>query len=49
MFVDAVLDGGSVWSCYLCPTCEEVTSNLEWDDEFGFGNLRDDALELENG
>lgn len=49
MFVEAIADGGSVWSCYLCRTCKEIVSHLAWDDEFGFGDLRDDALELEKG
>lgn len=35
------------WTCYLCESCIKVCQELEWDDEFGFSDLRDRALELE--
>lgn len=36
------------WTCYLCPSCQEVKQHLEWNDEFGYGELREEALEYEN-
>ena len=35
------------WICYLCQTCIRVEGNLQYGDEFGFSELRTDALELE--
>lgn len=35
------------WTCYLCMTCLEVAKGFRWGDEFGFGDLRDSALERE--
>lgn len=43
----AVVDGGHMWTCYLCATCQTVCCDLDWGDEFGYGELRDQALELE--
>ena len=43
----AVVDGGSVWTCYLCKTCVDVSQELNWNDEYGFGELRERALEVE--
>lgn len=37
----------TVWTCYLCPTCIEITSLMRWGDEFGYGDLREEALEKE--
>lgn len=36
------------WSCYLCRTCLKVEAELypTW-DEYGFGELRERALEIE--
>lgn len=47
MRMDAIADGGIVWNCYLCDTCDEIADGFEYGDEFGFMDLRDDALELE--
>ncbi len=41
-----VIDNG-LWSCYLCPTCQEITSLMKYEDEYGFGDLREYALEKE--
>lgn len=41
-----VIDG-KPWTCYLCETCVEVSSELGWYDEYGFGDLRERALEFE--
>lgn len=46
MKCDAVVDD-SLWSCYLCATCEGIASEMDWWDEFGHGDLRDDALKRE--
>lgn len=47
MVVDVVAEDGHVWNCYLCKTCEGITREMRWGDEFGFGDLRDEALEVE--
>jgi hypothetical protein len=41
------IDGDNAWTCYLCLTCVEVGSNMQYGDTFGYADLRDDALELE--
>lgn len=46
MTVDVVIDDG-IWNCYLCDTCKEITLDMEPWDEFGHGDLRDEALERE--
>ena len=38
---------GKPFSCYLCETCYSITQTMRWDDEFGYGDLRDEALERE--
>lgn len=38
---------GTLWTSYLCPTCIEITSLMRWGDEFGYGDLREEALEKE--
>ena len=38
---------GTAWTCYLCPTCIEITSLIHWCDDFGYGDLREEALEKE--
>lgn len=43
----AYADGGTVDSYYLCETCTAIASEMGFDDEFGFGDLRDEALERE--
>ena len=42
-----VVDGGDAWSCYLCQTCVDVSQELDFGDEYGFGELRERALEIE--
>lgn len=45
---EAVENGGSVFTAYMCPSCEDYIQNeLPPFDEFGFGDLRDSVLELE--
>lgn len=43
---DFVVDT-TAWSCYLCETCEKITYKMNYDDEFGYGELREEALEME--
>ena len=38
---------GTAWTCYLCPTCIEITSLMHLGDDFGYGELREEALERE--
>ena len=47
MRLDVVVDAGTAWNCHLCKTCVEVTNEMEFGDEFGFGDLFYDALEIE--
>lgn len=42
------LDGGTVFSYYLCETCNKISSEMHYGDEYGFGDFRDEALEREN-
>lgn len=45
---EAIEDGGSVFTAYLCKSCEAyVQKHLHPFDEFGFGDLRDGVLEME--
>lgn len=39
---------GELWTSYLCSTCQKITQNMRWGDEFGFGELRETALEAEH-
>ena len=39
---------GTLWTCYLCESCQKASSELGWQDEYGFGDLRERALEIEN-
>lgn len=45
---ESIADGGTVWTCYLCQTCQSITSEMRYDDEFGYGDLREEALERES-
>ena len=46
---EAVADGGSVFTAYMCPSCEEyIINELPPYDEFSFGALRDSVLEMES-
>lgn len=42
----AVIDDGA-WTCYLCETCLSITQKMRYGDEFGHGDLREEALEIE--
>ena len=33
--------------CYLCESCQKASSELGWQDEYGFGDLRERSLEIE--
>lgn len=43
----AYADGGTVESYYLCKTCDTIVSHMRWGDEYGFGELREEALKME--
>lgn len=47
MISAAAADGGTVESYYLCKSCDIVASDLGPLEEFGFGDLREAALEYE--
>lgn len=36
------------FTCYLCETCLSITQKMKYWNEFGYGDLRDEALEIEN-
>ena len=38
---------GTLWTCYLCESCQQASSELNWSDEYGYGDLRERALEIE--
>ena len=42
-----VVECGKLRTDYLCMTCVDITSDMRWDDEFGFSELREEALERE--
>ena len=43
----AYADGGTAESYYLCKTCDTIVSHMRWGDEYGFGELREEALKIE--
>lgn len=43
----AYVDSGTVNSYYLCETCDKISSEMDYGDEYGFGDFRDEALERE--
>ena len=43
----AYADGGTAESYYLCKTCDTIVSRMRWGDEYGFGELREEALKIE--
>lgn len=47
MFSTTWVDGGMIYSDYICKTCDKVVSEMCDYDEFGFGELRDYTLEME--
>lgn len=49
MEVSNTVDGNTIWTCYLCNSCQIAESELRYDDEYGFGELRERALEIEKG
>ena len=42
-----VVDCRTARTDYLCITCVDITSRMRWGDEFGFSELREEALERE--
>lgn len=44
----ACADGGTVESYYLCETCGDIVSDMKYGDEYGYGDLREEALERES-
>ena len=44
---ESVADGGTVFTAYLCDSCQAIQSDLDWGDEFGEGELLECALEYE--
>lgn len=48
MSKEDIADAGTVWVCYLCKTCQSICSEMRYDDEFGYGDLREAALERES-
>lgn len=47
MISAACVDCGTVDSYYLCLTCDDIVSEMRYDDEYGYGDLREEALERE--
>ena len=47
MIYQTVADGGAVNTFYICDTCWEIMGRMDYWDEFGYGELREEALELE--
>lgn len=43
----AYADGGTVMSYYLCKTCDAIVAHMDSYDEYGFGELREEALKIE--
>lgn len=43
----ACIDDRELSSFYLCETCSDIVSKMRYDDEFGYGDLREGALEIE--
>lgn len=37
------------WTCYLCPTCQKIAASMKYGDEFGFGELREEAIRKDGG
>lgn len=42
-----VVDSGEAWTCYLCQTCIDISKEMRYNDEFCYGDLREEALERE--
>lgn len=47
MEASCVVECGSIRTDYLCLTCVDITSHMSWGDEFGYSELREEALERE--
>ena len=47
MISAACADCGTVDSYYLCSTCADIVYDMDSGDEYGFGDLKDEALERE--
>lgn len=42
-----IADDDYIFNAYICPTCLDVIDSMEYGDEFCYGDLKEDALELE--
>ena len=36
-------------SYYACQSCAKIIQKMRYDDEFGYGDLREEALSMERG
>lgn len=43
----ACADCGTVNNYYLCRTCDDIVSDMQYGDEYGYGDLREEAVERE--
>ena len=48
MISAACVDCGTVENYYLCETCDDIVSDMQYGDEYGYGDLREEAIEREN-
>lgn len=44
MLSEVYADRGTLESIYLCDICADIASTLRYDDEFGYGDFREEAL-----
>ena len=44
MLSEVYADRGTLESIYLCDICADIASKLRYDDEFGYGDFREEAL-----
>lgn len=43
---EAVVDGGTVYTCYICPDCEDYLDSVDYTgEEFCYGDLREAVFE----
>lgn len=47
MISAAYADDGTVNSYHLCETCENIVAHMDSGEEYCFGDLRNEALEVE--
>lgn len=44
---EGIADNNTVFTAYLCKSCCVVQDNSDYGDGFGFGELKNDAIEYE--